>query len=109
MNRRGFLGSILALGAAPAIVRADSLMRVVPRETTILTATAGMLTESALEDAMIEIYRLADVRGRLLAIRPTKLYVHPDRVLSALAIAEPLGPKIEGRGACRDAWYLEAK
>jgi len=32
MNRRGFLGSILALAAAPAIVRADSLMRIVPRE-----------------------------------------------------------------------------
>ena len=31
MNRRGFLGGILALGAAPAIVRADSLMRIVPR------------------------------------------------------------------------------
>ena len=31
MNRRGFLGSILALGAAPAIVRADSLMRIIPR------------------------------------------------------------------------------
>lgn len=31
MNRRGFLGSILAAAAAPAIVRADSLMRVVPR------------------------------------------------------------------------------
>ncbi len=30
MNRRGFLTSILALGAAPAIVRADALMRVVP-------------------------------------------------------------------------------
>jgi hypothetical protein len=29
MNRRGFLGSILALGAAPAIVRAGSLMRVI--------------------------------------------------------------------------------
>lgn len=29
MNRRSFLGSILALGAAPAIVKADSLMRVV--------------------------------------------------------------------------------
>lgn len=27
MNRRGFLGSILALGAAPAIVRASSLMK----------------------------------------------------------------------------------
>ena len=37
MNRRGFLGSILALGAAPAIVRADSLMRIVPRETLLIT------------------------------------------------------------------------
>lgn len=36
MNRRGFLGSILALGVAPAIVRADSLMRVVPRNTGII-------------------------------------------------------------------------
>lgn len=36
MNRRGFLGSILALGAAPAIVRADSLMRIVPLETGVL-------------------------------------------------------------------------
>ncbi len=32
MNRRGFLKSILALAAAPAIVRADSLMRIVPRD-----------------------------------------------------------------------------
>lgn len=32
MNRRGFLTSIIALGAAPAIVRADSLMRVVPMD-----------------------------------------------------------------------------
>jgi len=32
MNRRGFLGTCLALGVAPAIVRADSLMRVVTRE-----------------------------------------------------------------------------
>ena len=32
MNRRGFLTSILALSAAPAIVRADSLMRIVPRD-----------------------------------------------------------------------------
>lgn len=30
MNRRSFMGSILALGAAPAIVRADALMRIVP-------------------------------------------------------------------------------
>lgn len=33
MNRRGFLASILALGAAPAIVRAGSLMQLwVPRQ-----------------------------------------------------------------------------
>ena len=36
MNRRGFIGSILALGVAPAIVRADSLMRIVPRDLTII-------------------------------------------------------------------------
>ena len=36
MNRRGFLGSILELGAAPAIVRADSLMRIVPRGALVL-------------------------------------------------------------------------
>lgn len=33
MNRRSFLGTILAAAVAPAIVRADSLMRIVPRET----------------------------------------------------------------------------
>lgn len=32
MNRRGFMSSILALGAAPAIVRVNSLMRIVPRD-----------------------------------------------------------------------------
>lgn len=34
MNRRSFLGSILAAAAAPAIVRADSLMRIVPSDAT---------------------------------------------------------------------------
>lgn len=39
MNRRGFLmgaGGILALAAAPAIVRADSLMRIIPERTSVL-------------------------------------------------------------------------
>lgn len=31
VGRRGFLGSILALGVAPAVVKAESLMRVVSR------------------------------------------------------------------------------
>lgn len=39
MNRRGFIGSILATCAAPAIVRADALMRIVPRNTTIVLET----------------------------------------------------------------------
>lgn len=37
MNRRGFLGSILTACAAPAIVRADSLMRIVPRDLVLVT------------------------------------------------------------------------
>lgn len=40
MNRRGFIGSILAACAAPAIVRADSLMRVfAPHESGLLVVT----------------------------------------------------------------------
>lgn len=35
-TRRSFLGAMLAACAAPAIVRADSLMRVIPVETEIL-------------------------------------------------------------------------
>jgi hypothetical protein len=38
VNRRGFLSSCLALAVAPAIVRADSLMRVVPRNLSIVLA-----------------------------------------------------------------------
>ena len=38
LTRRGFLLSCLALGAAPAIVRADSLMRVVAKDVGVLRA-----------------------------------------------------------------------
>lgn len=44
MNRRGFLGTILAACAAPAIVRADSLMKIArPSERLILPGDAGFL------------------------------------------------------------------
>lgn len=36
LTRRGFLSTILAAAVAPAIVRADSLMRIVPRDATII-------------------------------------------------------------------------
>lgn len=53
MNRRGFLGSIIALGAAPAIVRTDSLMRIVPRDLVVLAAPMNMdqVTREALRIA----------------------------------------------------------
>lgn len=44
MNRRGFLGAMLAACAAPAIVRADSLMRIVPRDTLIAEFDFSLLT-----------------------------------------------------------------
>lgn len=63
MNRRGFLGSILAAAVAPAIVRADSLMRIVPRETLFMnvdmafndaTAVARMLGLQLIGFSVIE-------------------------------------------------------
>lgn len=41
ITRRGFLQSCIALAAAPAIVRADSLMRIVPRGAAILNPGAS--------------------------------------------------------------------
>lgn len=41
MDRRGFLGSILVACVAPAIVRADSLMQIVPVETTLYVVQWG--------------------------------------------------------------------
>lgn len=54
MNRRGFIGAILAASAAPAIVRAESLMRVsgliIPAERPIVTAlTNQQIIEIALK------------------------------------------------------------
>ena len=43
MDRRGFMGAILALGAAPAIVRADSLMRIVSRNLLLDTRGEGLI------------------------------------------------------------------
>lgn len=48
MNRRGFLGSMLALGAAPAIVRADALMQLVPVQSLILRPQIDIAAVTAL-------------------------------------------------------------
>lgn len=59
MNRRGFLGAILAAGVAPAIVRVESLMRlpsvIIPTDAEITAVVSGnrlltieMITREAL-------------------------------------------------------------
>lgn len=50
MNRRHFLAGILAAGAAPAIVRADSLMRLVVRpQELVVPVTASDIINIALQ------------------------------------------------------------
>lgn len=56
MNRRGFLGAILAAAVAPAIVRADALMRIVPRATTIIPAAEELVVMPGLYRGMIGEY-----------------------------------------------------
>lgn len=63
VNRRGFLGSILTLAAAPAIVRADSLMRIVPVET--LIDTRPVVDVAALEEQIRR--RMRELKGDLEA------------------------------------------
>ena len=66
-TRRRFLGSILGLGAAPAIVRAESLMKLwVPSQSL-------ELSEDSLEQALIAIVKQCDDRGLKLAINPTRV------------------------------------
>lgn len=67
MNRRGFLGSILAACAAPAIVRADSLMRVVPTETVIAFPPYSMTVVMEEFDANYSIAGALEVAHRNMA------------------------------------------
>ena len=52
IDRRGFMSSIIALGAAPAIVRADSLMHIVPHNIEVL-----------IDQTILDVQRLS-ARGR---------------------------------------------
>lgn len=65
MNRRGFIGSILAAAAAPAIVRADSLMKiVVPRETRMLRVLVDYGQSNFVDhERFMFVSNLADVSG----------------------------------------------
>lgn len=71
MDRRGFLlgaGGILASFAAPAIVRADSLMRVLPIDTTVYLTGTEVLRRQAEVEALeaLALVNLTEWFGRSL-------------------------------------------
>lgn len=72
MNRRGFLKSCLALGAAPMIVRADSLMKLVPFDTGIITLDYSIvmnpIPQTFIEEELAEITRRAFVPKMIVQI-----------------------------------------
>lgn len=70
MKRRGFLGAILAGCAAPAIVRADALMRVVPLGTDVLTLDT-IRRGAATLDAHMLVGKLVPADDWALALRDT--------------------------------------
>lgn len=56
MNRRGFLGACFLAAAAPAIVRADSLMRIIPKRTVLLPTWGASVIEMVRDrQAMINV------------------------------------------------------
>lgn len=77
-SRRGFLSSILAIAAAPAVVKASSLMKLVPTESGILTYD---LNPDSLEQMMIDI-------REDIALRPTQLIVPPYLANLSLSILQ---------------------
>lgn len=83
MNRRGFLSSILALGVAPAIVRADSLMRIIPRETSVFVA--GI--ESAPIAASGNVVTMVDRLGRTWRTS-RELFLYSPLTVSKLIVPE---------------------
>ena len=70
-SRRGFLTAILAGAAAPAVVRAASLMKMVPTESGILTyKMSGRYNLDAIHDDLLDGLRSAD---QYLSSRPTQI------------------------------------
>lgn len=63
-TRRSFLGSILAMGAAPAIVRADALMRIVPTSALVLDASDVTLSAVDFDRDTIKVILVYSDAGR---------------------------------------------
>lgn len=65
MQRRSFLGAMLAAAAAPAIVRSESLMKLVPTKSGILTYELNL---DSLEQMMINIRENIDLQPKQLIV-----------------------------------------
>lgn len=87
-ERRGFLAGMLALAAAPAIVRADSLMRVVSRDTAVITLPASRMTAT---DVINLNQQMAEDIASYLDNTSIWLVVWGEHTL------ETLGPLVKGR------------
>ena len=72
MNRRGFIGSILALCAAPAIVRADSLMRIIPPRALILWGD-GIHDDTLAFQALVQGAVVRMVSGAIIESSPGRI------------------------------------
>lgn len=94
MNRRSFLSSCLALAAAPAIVRADSLMKIVPRSLIVYPPeTLAFFQQDIFIDQMRNFR--AEVLQELMVWWDTQI----DRVVyttltSGVLVPEPDAPSI---------------
>lgn len=68
MNRRGFMGSMLALCAAPAIVRASSLMKLAPGferlESGLIVPGNGLLTIEAITAEALRVFEVQWTRAK---------------------------------------------
>lgn len=91
-TRRGFLSGILAIGAAPAIVRADSLMKIVATKQAIVLPVS--LKEMTRPGAYYDVdVMLWDQRSQT-AIR----YAHQEEFSETSSQSIVLTPKQHGRG-----------
>jgi hypothetical protein len=85
MNRRGFLAGMLAACAAPAIVKASSIMRVVP----IVVSRNPLFCGEIGQMSGIRIYREGLVEPTIGAVRQLKL-ADIDRIWAMMERIQPV-------------------
>jgi len=106
ISRRGFLGAILAAAAAPAIVKSDSLMRImVPRPVLLTLWGDGVHDDAQALQALISGQSVA-FQGRAFGPRPDGTIYLPvgTFAMGAAAIVGP-GSKLFGNGSTLKALH----